>query len=182
MQDFLYFDGDWIRGYSFTTAPGDSDAFHVHLRSPAGLATAAIVFALWLTLASGSHGHAAPLPPLPVINTCGAIDTFLWSPETQVPGRPGFSGSLGHQRVFPARFEIVLKNFSGVDASLAQRINGIMSYRPATTTPRLKLIIASGDRHKFDHARRLCVSGYRVRGDEGGTWTSYRRLVLSPGR
>ena len=123
--------------------------------------------------------RAAPLPPLPAIDVCGAIESYRWSAQVVLSAKPGFSGSLGHRRVFPPRFELVLKDYDGVDPALAARINGLMGYRAESgSAPRLELLIASPRPHMLDGVPRLCVLGYSLRGDEGGTWTSYRRLSL----
>jgi hypothetical protein len=139
--------------------------------------------AILATLLVVGHGQAAPLPPFPPVDICGDIVSTSWKPGFELPGKPGFSGSLGHDRAFPARFNVVIEHYSGIDARAAARINGLLSFdagQAGGDPSQLLLIIASPDPDLLTRARSLCVYGYTIRGDEGGTWTSHRTLVVNP--
>ncbi len=124
-----------------------------------------------------STAEAAPLPPFPEVNVCGEIVEQSWIPSRFVPGRPGFSGSLGHDRTFPAHFRIVLENYTGIDATVARRINGFLSIVELSELNRLALLLPTDNPELLRGVHRLCIEGFSIRGDEGGTWTTYRRLV-----
>ena len=128
---------------------------------------------------------AAPIPPIGPVNICGDVVSQSWQAERFVPGRPGFSGSLGHDRTFPARFRVVLQNYRGIDAATAQRINGYLSMQPAERgaggPPRVVLLLAHADSRFLDGAVSLCVEGFRISGDEGGTWTRHTTLSVTRG-
>jgi hypothetical protein len=114
-----------------------------------------------------------------------ATSSRSWEPERFVPGKPGFSGTLGRDRTLPARFRAVLQNYRGIDAATAGRINGYLSMKPAErgegVPPRVVLLLPHADAHFLDGAISLCVEGFHVSGDEGGTWTRYRTLSVTRG-
>ncbi len=128
-----------------------------------------------------ARAEAAPIPPIGPLDVCGDVVMQSWQPERFVRGKPGFSGSLGRDRTFPARFRVVLRNYRGIDAALAARINGILSMRPeerGAGEPRVVLLVTHADARFLDGAASLCVEGYQIRGDEGGTWTYHRTLSV----
>lgn len=128
-----------------------------------------------------STAEAAPIQPLGPLDICGAVVMQDWQPERFVRGKPGFSGSLGRDRTFPARFRVVLQNYRGIDAAAAARINGYLSMKPderGTGAPRVVLLVPHADARFLDGAVSLCVEGYHIGGDEGGTWTRYRTLSV----
>ena len=128
-----------------------------------------------------AHVEAAPIHPLGPLDICGDVAMQNWEPERFVRGKPGFSGSLGRDRTFPARFRVVLRNYRGVDAALAARINGILSMHPeerGAGEPRVVLLVTHADARFLEGAASLCVEGYQIRGDEGGTWTYHRTLSV----
>lgn len=139
------------------------------LRDIGMMAAAAVILA--------STAEAAPLPPFPPVNICGVIIEQSWIPIESVPGRPGFSGSLGHDRTFPAHVRIVLENYTGIDAMVARRINGFLSATELSDMNRLALRLPTDNPELLRGVHRLCIEGFAIRGDEGGTWTTYRRLV-----
>ena len=125
----------------------------------------------------GRPTYSAPLPPFDPVDICGEVVSLTWSEAIEVPGKPGFSGSLGHDHAFPARFRVELARYTGIDAGTAALINGMLDFvNPAGD--RLLVLIDSPDRHLLDTAGSLCVTGYTIQGDEGGTWTHYDRLTL----
>lgn len=44
--------------------------------------------------------------------------------------------------------------------------------------PFIILQIAHSDRNHLKKGMKIRVSGYTVRGDEGGTWTSYKKIEI----
>jgi hypothetical protein len=135
-----------------------------------------VLIAGLIALAAGRAG-AAPLPPFAPVDVCGAVAAYSWSDRIEMPGQPGFSGSLGHDRVFPARFTVELTDHTGIGSRTAALINGLLSFA-SPDGRRLGLLVDSTDPHLLDHATRICVTGYTISGDEGGTWTHYDGLTV----
>jgi hypothetical protein len=124
-----------------------------------------------------SAAEAAPLPPFPPVNICGVIVEQSWIPTEFAQGRPGFSGSLGHDRTFPAHVRIILENYTGIDATIAKTINGFLSVTELSEMKRVLLLLPTDNPELLRGFHRLCIEGFTIRGDEGGTWTTYRRMV-----
>lgn len=126
---------------------------------------------------------AAPIPPAGPFDISGTIREIKWFPEQSVQGKRGMSGALGHDRVFPAHFVVKLVRYKGVAAEDAVRITRYVSYNaygdanPPGMPPFVILKIDSNDRNLLKTGMRVRIKGYTVRGDEGGTWTSYSRIV-----
>jgi len=130
---------------------------------------------------------AAPLPPFTPVDLCGTVVSHEWQPARFVLGKPGYSGSLGRDRTFPARFRVVLENYRGIDAAAALRINGYLGLPPAQAgagvsgPARVVLLLPHADPRFLDGAASICVEGVHIGGDEGGTWTRYRTLSVTRG-
>lgn len=128
---------------------------------------------------------AAPLPPFKPVDLCGTIVAQEWQPELRVPALPSASGTLGRDRTWPARFRVVLERYSGIDAATARRLNGHLGFSPAdaggtaAAPARVLLLLPHDDRRHLDGATALCVEGFWLWGDEGGTWTRYRSLSVT---
>ena len=139
-----------------------------------------------LTLVICSAVNAAPLRRYKPVDICGTIVERSWVPAEFRRGRPGFSGSLGHDRTFPAHVRVVLENYTGIDAATAHRINRTLGFADATmpqppgAPQRLLLLLPTDDRALLAGVNRLCVEGFGITGDEGGTWTHYQRIVALP--
>ena len=134
-----------------------------------------------LMLAAAPAG-AAPIPTLGPLDLCSDVVGRSWEPESIVPGRLGVSGSLGRVRTFTARFRIVLQDFRGIDAATAVQINSYLSMSPGERgdgAPRVVLLLSHADARFLDGATSLCVEGFHISGDEGGTWTRYRTLSVT---
>jgi hypothetical protein len=134
------------------------------------------------------NSSGAPIPPVCPVNICGTVSEAKWMPEEMVKGIPGMSGSAGHDRVVPAHFLIALRNFDGVDSETTRRITGYLAGSafeaagPEGTPPLMLLKINHPDKNYLRKGMNIDISGYTVRGDEGGTWTSYERIdVVSSG-
>lgn len=139
------------------------------------------VAATFAAVALAAPAEAAPIPPIGPLDVCGDIVMQRWEPERFVRGKPGFSGSLGRDRTFPARFRVVLRDYRRIDATMAARINGILSMRPeerGAGEARVVLLVTHADARYLDGAASLCLEGYQIRGDEGGTWTYHRTLSV----
>ncbi|TWT01696.1 hypothetical protein [Reyranella sp. CPCC 100927] len=127
---------------------------------------------------------AAPLPPAGPVNLCGTIVSAKWQAAQTARGIPGMSGTAGHDRTFPAQFTILLEAVSGADAATARNINLAfgLSDKDAHETPagprRVRLGLNHDDPNFLDGAGSLCIDGYSVRGDEGGTWTEHKSVAV----
>jgi hypothetical protein len=107
-----------------------------------------------------------------------------WIPERPIKGLPGLSGSLGRDRVEAAHYLVTLIRYEGVPPETAR----IMTYyldesalrnAPAGGHPPFLLLkIESKNPDALQPGQRIRVRGYRVAGDEGGTWTSYTDIIL----
>lgn len=152
-----------------------TSAYDPHIPWACGLMKS--IGAIAAAIIAASTAEAAPLPPFPAVNVCGVVVEQSWSPSQSVPGRPGFSGSLGRDRTFPARLRIVLENYTGIDATVARRINGFLNATELSEMNRLALLLPTDNPDLLRGVHRLCIEGFTVHGDEGGTWTAYRRLI-----
>ena len=132
-------------------------------------------------LVAGVAG-AAPLPPFEPVDVCGTIAAQAWVPARRVPAIAGASGSLGRDREFPAHARVEIEPYRGIDGRTAARINALLGFAQAGASGnrRLLLLLPTDDPALLDGRTSLCVVGFRISGDEGGTWTSYARLVLDP--
>jgi hypothetical protein len=127
---------------------------------------------------------AAPIRPVGPLDVRGTISELRWVPERPVKGTPGLSGSLGRDRVEAAHFLVKLIHYEGVPPETAR----IMTYyldesalrnSPAGGQPSFILLkIESKDPDALQPGQRIRVRGYKVAGDEGGTWTSYSDIIL----
>jgi hypothetical protein len=121
---------------------------------------------------------AAPIPPAGPFDITGTISEVTWVPEEFRKGKPGWSGSLRHDRVIPSHFVVKLVNYSGVPKENAVRITRYIKYKaygegnPSGMPPFIILKINSKDSAFLKRGMKIRVAGYIVRGDEGGTWTS----------
>ncbi|MFO1056886.1 MAG: hypothetical protein U1E53_07960 [Dongiaceae bacterium] len=136
-----------------------------------------------IALLVAGASRAAPLPPFAPVDICGEIRSYAWSPPASVAAIPGASGTLGKERHFPARFRIELGGYTGIEDATAVLINRLLG-RPEDGAPRparLLLLLPADDPALLAGARSLCVRGFRIWGDEGGTWTGYEALDLGAG-
>jgi hypothetical protein len=130
-------------------------------------------------LLNSALAGAAPIPSSGPFDIAGTISELQWFPEQQIRGERGMSGSLGHDRVVLAHFVVRLVNYKGVTAENAIRITRYISYNaygdrnPSGMPPFIILKIDSNDKHFLKTGMKVRVKGYTVRGDEGGTWTSF---------
>ena len=136
---------------------------------------------LFFTIVSLS---AAPLRPLGPFDITGRISEATWVPQEFRRGKPGWSGSLGHDQTIPAHFLLKLTDYSGIPAEKAITITRYISFQayggenPSGLPPFVILKINSTDQTFLKKGMKIQVTGYSVRGDEGGTWTSYSRIKI----
>lgn len=117
-------------------------------------------------LAAGSVAQAAPLPRLDPVDVCGIIRSARSLPEQHLPAVPGASGSLGHDRTVPAHARVLLNPYRGVPRATARKLTRMVGGDAARG---LLLLLPGVDPARLAAGRLLCVTGYRLRGDEGLT-------------
>lgn len=137
---------------------------------------------LGLVLSGGLAG-AAPLPPQQPADICGAVQSLVWLPPRSLQAIAGMSGSAGHARSWPGRTVVILENVRGPTRQQMAEINALLAtsedgagVRPGPDE--LLLVLQDGDPSALCDAAYLCVTGFYVSGDEGGTWTHYDRLSV----
>ena len=133
-----------------------------------------------------SPATAAPLPPLPPLNACGTIESHAWLPPRSAAPVAGMSGSASRERHWPGRFVTVLRDLHGVGGREVARINALLVTSSDGAGIRLGpgqllLVIADDDPARLAGMKSLCVTGFTVSGDEGGTWTRHTGLKTFAG-
>lgn len=127
---------------------------------------------------------AAPLMPLGPFDITGTIRDIQWAPEKKVKGIPGMSGSAGRDRVIQAHFLITLTDFEGVGSETAIAMTRYLDWsstkdvRKDEKPSSLLLKLNHSDKEYLKRGMNIKVIGYTVRGDEGGTWTSYKNIEI----
>jgi hypothetical protein len=143
-------------------------------------AVASIVFGIPAPVA------AAPLPSVAPVHPCGKVRQVHVLPPKTLPAVPGISGSAGRERHWPSRAVIVLSQVRGITRQQRQQLNvllstssdgGAIELRPG----HLLLILTGAEAVALRPSVRICVTGFVVRGDEGGTWTNFGELRVLPG-
>ena len=105
----------------------------------------------------------------------GTIKKISWLPHKFIKGVPGLSGSLGRDRTSPARYIAVLTDTffergKATDASC---------YIPYKNGDEITVLINHEEDDGFlKQGMRIKIYDYTAGGDEGGTWTSFRRVDL----
>jgi hypothetical protein len=146
----------------------------------------ALVLASLLLIASGFDSLAAPIPPLGPIDVSGTVSELLWVAEKKVKGIRGMSGSAGVDRVIPAHFLMTLKAFQGIDSETARAMTRYFDqeafkYEKKNFMPTFIILkINHNDKNYLKKGMKITVTGYTVMGDEGGTWTHYRKIDIIP--
>jgi hypothetical protein len=114
----------------------------------------------------------APLPQMKPIAIEGTIKTIAWIPENHVAAKPGFSGSLGKDRIFPAHYVVELIDTLVENSGSSQGLsNQFKSGENISVT--VNHNINDGYLKK---GMRIKIYDYKVSGDEGGTWYSFSRI------
>jgi hypothetical protein len=139
------------------------------VRWPVGLA---------MTLMAGSV-TAAPLPPMTPVSLCGDVVGAMYQAEQHLDAVPGASGSLGRPRLVPAHYRVVLVHVTGIDAATLRRLTLLAGPRPGEVPKAgVLLLIGAAGRADLGQAAALCITRYRVSGDEGLTLTTYDTLTV----
>lgn len=143
----------------------------------AGLAT--------LVLVSAPGASAAPLPPLEPMDVCGIVRSARWLEPLELPPAAGMSGSAARIRSWPGRHVVVLGEVTGIDPADVGRVNALLSTSrdgagSVLAPGELLLVLTDSDQSRLSSGMAICVSGFRIRGDEGGTWTFHDDLKATP--
>ena len=107
------------------------------------------------------------------------MSELKWVPEKKIKAVRGMSGSAGKDRTFPAHFLVTLEDFEGVDRQTAATMTRYIDWSALKDQEKgcrpsfVLLKINHNDKNYLKKGMRIKVSGYTVRGDEGGTWTYF---------
>jgi hypothetical protein len=119
---------------------------------------------------------AAPLSLMEPVSFCGTVVDSIWVAARDLPGLPGASGSLGHDRTVPAQMRLVLQDVSGIDADTAARISFLVGIAPDETG--VVVLLESQYPLLRITAARVCIKDYTISGDEGITLTHHADLTV----
>jgi hypothetical protein len=139
-----------------------------------------------LALFGGLPAFSAPIRPVGPTDITGTISEVRWVPEKTVKGVPRMSGSAARDRVVSPHFLIRLVDFEGVSPEAAVTLTRYLDWSAYQNRdlkdrpPYILLKIDTSDRDYLKEGVRIKVSGYKVAGDEGGTWTSFTRIEILP--
>ncbi len=132
--------------------------------------------------------QAAPTPIAGPVDIEGTILETKWLPEKQVKGNPKMAGSAGMDRTIPAHFMVSLKDFKGLDADTVEKMKTFYQWSiPASPNspgmPEIVVLrIANPDKTFLKAGMRIKVIGYRIAGDEGGDYPSFKELKILAGK
>ena len=129
-----------------------------------------------LSLTMIACAMASQIEPRPELDIEGLIAVVEWVPERTEKGEPGMSGSLGCDRTFPAHYAVELVDCTVTLAEgESESSAGSMSKPKLGKTEKYSLTLNyPADDGYFKRGMRVNIKGYKVSGDEGGIWTSYR--------
>jgi len=142
------------------------------------------IIAFLLILFAGFNTLAAPIRPIGPVDVSGTVSDLKWNPDKKIKGLPGMSGSAGVDRTVPAHFLVTLKDFVGVDSKTALMMTRYVDWsafkdeKDNFIPPFIILKINQNDNNYLKQGMFIKVSGYTVRGDEGGTWTYYTKVDI----
>lgn len=140
------------------------------------------IFAIFYLFILSVDSGAAPIRPVGPLDVAGTISEIKWVPEVRVKGKPGMSGSAGHDRVRPAHFSVTLRDYEGVDTQTAIIMTRYLDWNAFKNKEQegkpsfILLQINHNDKNYLKKGMKIRVTGYTVRGDEGGTWTDYDKV------
>ena len=127
---------------------------------------------------------AAPIRPIGPVDVTGAISEIQWVPEKTVKGIPRMSGSAAKARVVSPHFLVRLVDYEGVSAEAAVIMTRYLDWSAYQNQdikgrpPFILLKIDYRDPNYLKKGMRIRISGYKVAGDEGGTWTSFTGIEI----
>lgn len=154
------------------------EGIHMNKRLQASILFPCLIFLIVI------QTFAAPIIPIGPIDITGTVSEIKWVPEEKLKGIPGMSGSAGHDRVIPEHFLVTLIDFDGVSAEIARMMTKYLDWNALKSEdqkgrPSFILVrINSNDRNYLMKGSKIKVSDYTVKGDEGGTWTSYGAIDI----
>jgi hypothetical protein len=137
-----------------------------------------------LVLFGVQSAFSAPIRPVGPADISGTISEVRWVPERTVKAVPRMSGSAGKDRVVSPHFLIRLVDFEGVSPEAAITMTRYLDWSAhpdqdlKDSPPFILLKVDSSDRNYLEKGLRIKVSGYKVAGDEGGTWTSFTSIEI----
>ncbi len=120
-----------------------------------------------ISLSLPSPASAAPIPRTGPLTIEGTVEDVRWSPEAVYKGKPGMYGTLGQERTFPARYQVVLKNISTLEGNEY----GLSVDRESGKA--MLLLSHPSDDQFITKGMRIVVTGYEAWGDEGGDWSKH---------
>jgi hypothetical protein len=127
---------------------------------------------------------AAPIRPVGPLDVTGTVSEVRRVPERLIKGTPGASGSLGRDRIEAAHLLVKLIDYEGITPETARIMTHYLNESASRNTPDkdpppfvlLRLGIKNPDQMR--PGLRIRVTGYKVAGDEGGTWTAYTEITF----
>jgi len=105
----------------------------------------------------------------------GTVQKISWRPDKFVKGLRGMSGSAGIDRTIPAHYWVAL-----TDTKVTSGEGGPTPFRSGDTI-RIKLNHAKDDGF-LKQGARIRIIGFRMRGDEGGVHTSFKKIEILDGQ
>ncbi len=142
------------------------------------------LIALAVHLTAAFTALAAPIPSLGPVDVRGTVSDVRWLPDTMIKGVPGMSGSAGKDRTVAAHFIVTLADFTGIDAATAITMTRYLDWYALKdqgskqNPPFILLKINQDDKNYLRKGMNIKVSDYKIRGDEGGTWTSFNKVDI----
>jgi hypothetical protein len=122
-------------------------------------------------------GEVVSSPIIPITFTIeGEIQEVIWQPRKLVrKGIPGMSGSLGHDSYSPAQYQIVICNFT-----IETQDTTSQSEAEKLKTAKELILFLTHERDDgfLNKGMNIKVINYCIRGDEGGNWYSYEKIII----
>ena len=120
---------------------------------------------------------AISAPIIPITFTIeGEIKEVVWQPRKFVrKGIPGMSGSLGHDSYSLAQYQIVISDFT-IKAD-DERSQSEVERLKRSTEVTLFLTHEKED-GSLKKGMNIKVINYCIKGDEGGNWYGYEKIII----
>jgi hypothetical protein len=120
---------------------------------------------------------AISAPIIPITFTIeGKIKEVVWQPRKFVrKGIPGMSGSLGHDSYSLAQYQIVISDFT-ITSDDARSQSEVERLKKSTE---VTLFLTYEKEDGFlKKGMNIKVINYCIKGDEGGNWYSYEKIII----
>lgn len=136
-----------------------------------------------LIFATIGNIYSVPLPPTDKYDITGIISEINWYSKKFIRGIPGKSGSAGKDRIMPAHYIIKLINYEGINyedaIKITRYIKGNTFNEHENKKPSFVILkINHREKNYLKKGMKIKVTGYTVRGDEGGTYTYYENIKI----